>query len=78
MKEKKVFASKSYPNIYNYPTVYLYSICVVYLQMILLENADSQKRHYEKKCEDMAQRLRECEKTLTNAQKEISGYQVRM
>lgn len=48
------------------------------LQMILLENAESQKRHYEKKCEDMAHRMRDNEKTLQGAQKDISNYQVRL
>ena len=46
------------------------------LQMILLDNAEAQKRHYEKKCEDMAQRLRDTERALQNAQKDISNYQV--
>ena len=46
------------------------------MQIILLENAESQKKHYEKKCEDMAQRLRDTERVLNNAQKEIANYQV--
>ena len=46
------------------------------MQIILLENAESQKKHYEKKCEDMAQRLRDTERILNNAQKEIANYQV--
>jgi hypothetical protein len=44
--------------------------------MILLENSESQKKHYEKKCEDMAYRLRETEKSLQSAQKEVVNYQV--
>ncbi len=44
--------------------------------MILLENAEQQKKMLEKRCEDMAQRLRDSEKVLTNAQKEIANYQV--
>ncbi len=44
--------------------------------MIILENAESQKRMYEKKCEDMASRLREMEKNLNQAQREVSNYQV--
>jgi hypothetical protein len=49
---------------------------ILMLQMILLENAESQKKHYERKCEDMATRLRDTEKSLQNAQKQITGYQV--
>ncbi|CAI9739470.1 neurabin-1 isoform X9 [Octopus vulgaris] len=44
-------------------------------KMILLENAEGQKRHYEKKCEEMAQRLLEKEKSLENSRKEINRYQ---
>ena len=44
--------------------------------MILLENTESQRKHLEKKCDDMAQRLRDTEKTMATAQKEISTYQV--
>ena len=44
--------------------------------MILLENSEAQRRHYEHKCEDMAQRLRETERLLQAAQKEINNYQV--
>ena len=44
--------------------------------MILLENSEAQRRHYEHKCEDMAQRLRETERLLQAAQKEINSYQV--
>lgn len=46
-------------------------------KMILLENADVQRRQYEKRCEDMAQRLRESERHLQAAQKDIANYQVR-
>ena len=35
-----------------------------------------QKRHYEKKCEDMAYRLRETEKSLQALQKEVASYRV--
>ena len=44
--------------------------------MILLENAESQKKHYEKKCEDMAGRLIDTEKSLNGAQKQLGNYQV--
>ena len=44
--------------------------------MILLENAEMQKKHYEKKCEDMAYRLRETEKSLQALQKEVATYRV--
>ena len=44
--------------------------------MILLENAESQKRHYEKKYEEMSQRLRETEKALSMLQKTVAEYQV--
>ncbi|CAH1788604.1 unnamed protein product, partial [Owenia fusiformis] len=44
-------------------------------EMILLENSEAQKRHYEKRCEEMAKRLRETDEKLTQAQKEIAGYQ---
>ena len=45
-------------------------------RMILLESADNQKRHYERKCEDMAGRLREAERQLSNTQSDLQGYQV--
>jgi len=35
-----------------------------------------QKKHYEKKCEDMAYRLRETEKSLQALQKEVATYRV--
>lgn len=48
----------------------------VNFQMILLDNSESQRRVYEKKCEDMAQRLRDSDRTLQSMQKEIGRYQV--
>lgn len=45
-------------------------------KLIVLENSDSQKKQYEKKNEEMASRLREVEKALGNARREINHYQV--
>ena len=46
-------------------------------KLVVLENNEAQKKQYEKKNEEMASRLREMEKSLTNARKEINHYQVR-
>ena len=45
-------------------------------KVIVLENSEGQKKQYEKKNEEMAARLREVEKLLGNARKEINHYQV--
>lgn len=45
-------------------------------KLIVLENTEGQKKQYEKKNEEMAARLREVEKALSNARKEINHYQV--
>ena len=45
--------------------------------MILLEKTEAQKRHYERKCEEMAARLRDSEKTLQQLQGDMQRYQVR-
>ncbi|XP_060604974.1 neurabin-1-like isoform X12 [Ruditapes philippinarum] len=44
-------------------------------KLVVLENNEAQKKQYEKKNEEMASRLREMEKSLTNARKEINHYQ---
>ena len=44
-------------------------------KMIRLENAETQKKVLEKKCEDSAKRLRELENKLHQSQKEVSQYQ---
>ena len=44
--------------------------------MILLENVETQKKHLEKRCEDMAGRLREKERVIAQMQHEIKGYKV--
>lgn len=44
--------------------------------MILLQNAESQRRMYEHKCDDMAQRLRESDHALGTLHKELDRYQV--
>ena len=44
--------------------------------MILLENSDAQRKHYERKCEDMASRLRDTERTLQSMQADMKKYQV--
>jgi len=45
-------------------------------KMILLENSESHRKASEKKCEDMAHRLRVSEKTLQNLQRDIARYKV--
>ena len=45
-------------------------------KIIVLENTEGQKRQYEKRCEEMAARLLEMEKQVSNARKEINHYQV--
>lgn len=47
------------------------------MQMILCENAESQRKVMEKKCEDMALRLRDSDRALQTMQKEVNRYQVR-
>jgi len=44
--------------------------------MILLQNAESQRRIYEHKCDDMAQRLRDSDHALGLMHKELARYQV--
>ena len=48
----------------------------LFFQMILLENVETQKKHLEKRCEDMAGRLREKERVIAQMQHEIKGYKV--
>ena len=48
----------------------------VSLQMLLLEKSEAQKRHYERKCDEMAARLRETERTLASLQQDMAKYQV--
>lgn len=45
-------------------------------RVILLESAENQKKETDKKCEQMAHRLREMEKKLESNRKEINHYQV--
>ena len=45
--------------------------------MIMLEKSDSQVKHYERKCEDMAARLRDTERMLQAMQSDMKKYQVR-
>ena len=42
----------------------------------MLEKSDSQAKHYEKKCDDMAARLRDTERMLQTMQSDMSKYQV--
>ncbi|KAL3855250.1 hypothetical protein ACJMK2_014466 [Sinanodonta woodiana] len=44
-------------------------------RIIMLEKEESHRKQYEKKCEDMAMRLRDVEKSLENAMKEKNHYQ---
>lgn len=44
-------------------------------KMILCENAESQRKVMEKKCEDMALRLRDSDRALQTMQKEVNRYQ---
>ncbi|XP_041374422.1 uncharacterized protein LOC121387389 isoform X2 [Gigantopelta aegis] len=44
-------------------------------KIILLENSESQKKHLEKKCDDLTHRLKDTEKTLELTRKELSQYQ---
>ncbi|XP_013422098.1 neurabin-1 isoform X13 [Lingula anatina] len=44
-------------------------------KMILLENLDAQKTHYEKQSEELAARLREMDRVIQLKQREIVGYQ---
>ncbi|KAL4217525.1 protein phosphatase 1 regulatory [Mactra antiquata] len=44
-------------------------------RLVVLENNEAQKKQYERKNEEMASRLREMEKSLHNARKEINHYQ---
>lgn len=46
-------------------------------RVILLESAENQKKETDKKCEQMAHRLREMEKKLESNRKEINHYQVK-
>lgn len=46
-------------------------------RIIMLESAENQTRETEKKCEQMAHRLREMEKKLESNRKEINHYQVK-
>ena len=42
----------------------------------MLENAEAQKKIHEKRCEEMAQRLRETERNLHNSQDKAVNYKV--
>ncbi|KAK3083517.1 hypothetical protein FSP39_024554 [Pinctada imbricata] len=44
-------------------------------RIILLESSENQRKDYEKKCEQMAQRLRDVEKKLESNRKEMNHYQ---
>ncbi|KAK3591679.1 hypothetical protein CHS0354_040599 [Potamilus streckersoni] len=44
-------------------------------RIIMLEKEESHRKQYEKKCEDMAMRLRDVEKSLENAMREKNHYQ---
>ena len=46
-------------------------------RVIMLESAENQRKETDKKCEQMAHRLRETEKKLESNRKEINHYQVR-
>ncbi|KAL5005611.1 hypothetical protein ScPMuIL_016769 [Solemya velum] len=44
-------------------------------KLIMLNNADEQKKHYEKKCEELINRLKDIEKVMESRKKEIKQYQ---
>ena len=47
-------------------------------KIILLENAECQRAHYEQKCDEMASRLRESERALSQAHTDLQSLQTRL